>query len=46
MATSESLAQVATVHSSGVGVLVMAESPLHTEVLEPKRVAEAVSRGS
>ncbi len=41
--TSESLAQVATVHSSGVGVLVMAESPLHTEVLEPKRVAEAVA---
>ena len=42
--TSESLVQVAAVHSSGVGVLVMAESPLHTEVLEPKRVAEAVAK--
>ncbi len=40
----ESLAQVAAVHSSGVGVLVMAESPLHTEVLDPQRVAEAVAR--
>jgi len=42
--TDESLAQVATVHSSGVGVLVMAESPLHTEVLEPQRVADAVAK--
>jgi pilus assembly protein CpaE len=42
--TRESLAQVAASHPSGVGVLVMAESPLHTEVLEPRRVAEAVAR--
>ena len=41
---SESLAQIAVSHSSGVGVLVMAESPLHTEILEPKRVAAAVAQ--
>ena len=40
----ETLAQVATVHSSGVGVLVMAESPLRTEILEPQRVADAVAQ--
>ena len=42
-AMGETLAEVATVHSSGVGILVMAESPLHTEILEPRRVAEAVA---
>ncbi|MFI5258706.1 MAG: CpaE family protein [Candidatus Limnocylindrales bacterium] len=35
--------EVASVHASGVSVLVMAESPLHTEPLEPQRVAEAVA---
>ena len=39
---SETIAQIATRHSSGVSVLVMAESPLHTEVLDPRRVAEAI----
>ena len=39
---TESVAQIAAVHSSGISVLVMAESPLHTEVLDPKRVAAAV----
>jgi len=38
----ESVAQIATVHESGVSVLVMAESPLHTEILEPPRVAQAI----
>jgi len=38
----ESVAQIAAVHSSGVGVLVMAESPLHTEILDPIRVAESI----
>lgn len=38
-----SLAEIATAHSSGVAVLTMARSPLHTEVLEPKRVAQAIS---
>ena len=38
----ESIEKIATLHSSGLSVLVMSESPLHTEVLEPLRVAEAV----
>ena len=38
----ESVEQIASVHRSGVSVLVMAESPLHTEVLDPKRVADAI----
>ncbi|HEX7490362.1 MAG TPA: AAA family ATPase [Candidatus Limnocylindrales bacterium] len=38
----ETVAQIAAVHGSGISVLVMAESPLHTEVLDPKRVADAI----
>lgn len=38
----ETVAQIATVHSSGVSVLVMAESPLHTEALAPRKVADAI----
>lgn len=38
-----SFAEIASVHSSCVNVLVMSDSPMHTEVLEPKRVAEAIS---
>jgi pilus assembly protein CpaE len=38
----ESVEQIASIHSSGIGVLVMAESPLHTEILEPQRVADAI----
>ena len=38
----ETVAQIATVHSSGVSVLVMAESPLHTESLAPRKVADAI----
>ena len=38
-----SLPQIATRHSSGIDVLVMSNSPLHTEVLEPRRVAEAIA---
>jgi pilus assembly protein CpaE len=41
--TSEPFSEIAVPHSSGVFVLVMAESPLHTEILEPKRVAEAIT---
>ncbi len=37
-----SVAQIASVHSSGVSVLILAESPLHTEMLEPRRVAGAI----
>jgi pilus assembly protein CpaE len=40
---AESFAEIATQHQNGVSVLVMAESPLHTEILEPKRVAEAIT---
>jgi pilus assembly protein CpaE len=41
--SSEPFADIAAPHLNGVSVLVMAESPLHTEILEPKRVAEAIS---
>ena len=40
---AESFAEIAIPHHNGVSVLVMAESPLHTEILEPKRVAEAIT---
>ncbi len=40
---TESFSEIATPHSSGVAVLVMAESPLRTEILDPKRVAEAIT---
>ncbi len=40
---AEAFAEIATPHMNGVSVLVMAESPLHTEILEPKRVAEAIT---
>jgi MinD-like ATPase involved in chromosome partitioning or flagellar assembly len=39
---TETVEQIATVHHSGISVLVMAESPLHTEVLDPRRVADAI----
>ncbi|MGD0248380.1 MAG: AAA family ATPase [Candidatus Limnocylindrales bacterium] len=40
---AESFAEIAAPHQNGVAVLVMAESPLHTEILDPKRVAEAIT---
>lgn len=40
---NESIEQIAAAHPSGVHVLVMSTTPLHTEVLEPTRVAEAVA---
>jgi MinD-like ATPase involved in chromosome partitioning or flagellar assembly len=39
----ETIEQTAILHSSGLSVLVMAESPLHTEVLEPRHVADAIA---
>ena len=39
----EAFADIAAPHLNGVSVLVMAESPLHTEILDPKRVAEAIT---
>ena len=35
--------EVAAVHSSGLSVLAMAESPLHTEALDPGRVVDAIT---
>jgi pilus assembly protein CpaE len=40
---AESFAEIAAHHQNGLSVLVMAESPLHTEILDPKRVAEAIT---
>ena len=40
---AESFEEIAATHQNGLSVLVMAESPLHTEILEPKRVAEAIT---
>jgi pilus assembly protein CpaE len=40
---AESFAEIAVPHQNGISVLVMAESPLHSEILEPKRVAEAIT---
>jgi cellulose biosynthesis protein BcsQ len=40
---SHSLSEIASPHSSGIAVLTMSRSPLHTEVLEPQRVAQAIS---
>jgi len=37
------IGQIAAVHSSGLNVLALASSPLHTEVLEPTRVATLIS---
>jgi pilus assembly protein CpaE len=39
----ESFADIAIRHRSGVSVLVLSQSPLHTQVLEPRRIAEAVT---
>lgn len=39
----ESFADIAIRHSSGVSVLVLSQSPLHTQVLEPRRIAEAIT---
>jgi pilus assembly protein CpaE len=39
----ESFAAIAARHSSGVSVLVLSQSPLHTQILEPRRIAEAIT---
>jgi pilus assembly protein CpaE len=39
----ESLTTIAAAHSSGLSVVALASSPLHTEVLEPARVADAIT---
>jgi cellulose biosynthesis protein BcsQ len=40
---AEDVGDIAAVHSSGMSVLVLSSSPLHTEILEPIRVASAVA---
>jgi cellulose biosynthesis protein BcsQ len=39
---SRSLSDMARFHKSGVRVLAMAQSPLHTEILEPARILSAI----
>jgi pilus assembly protein CpaE len=41
--TPEDFAEIAAPHPNGLSVLVLAESPLHTEILEPRRVADAIT---
>lgn len=41
--TPASLEQIATVHSSGLSILVLSSSPLRTEALAPDRVASAIA---
>jgi MinD-like ATPase involved in chromosome partitioning or flagellar assembly len=41
-APDEPVDKIATLHSSGLSVLVLSESPLHTEVLAPDRVADTI----
>jgi MinD-like ATPase involved in chromosome partitioning or flagellar assembly len=43
MGVEETMADVATVHSSGMSVLVASESPLRTDTLEPARVVDALA---
>jgi pilus assembly protein CpaE len=40
---SESFAELAAQHASGLRVIALTDSPLHTEVLDPARVAAAIS---
>jgi pilus assembly protein CpaE len=42
-AKAPAFSEIASIHSSGVNVLVLSDSPLHTELLEPKPVTEAIS---
>jgi MinD-like ATPase involved in chromosome partitioning or flagellar assembly len=42
-ASNDDLSQIAAVHGSGISVLVLSSSPLHTEILDPIRVASAVA---
>ncbi|MEJ7749555.1 MAG: AAA family ATPase [Candidatus Limnocylindrales bacterium] len=39
----ESLVDIASAHPSGLRVVSLTSSPLHTEILDPERVAEAIS---
>jgi Flp pilus assembly CpaE family ATPase len=41
---AESLQEMASAHPSGLRVVALTSSPLHTEILEPARVAEAIQQ--
>ncbi|HEX6868259.1 MAG TPA: AAA family ATPase, partial [Candidatus Limnocylindrales bacterium] len=40
---SESLTDIAAAHPSGLKVVALTSSPLHTDILEPERVADAIA---
>jgi pilus assembly protein CpaE len=40
---AESFVQLAAAHPSGLSVVSLTSSPLHTEILEPERIAEAIT---
>ena len=40
---AESLTEVAAAHASGLSVVALTASPLHTEILEPQRIAAAIT---
>ena len=40
---SESLLDIASAHSSGIRVVALTDSPIHTDVLDPARVAAAIA---
>ncbi|GAC1668752.1 MAG: hypothetical protein NVS9B8_11270 [Candidatus Limnocylindrales bacterium] len=40
---AESLIQVAAAHASGMSVVALTASPLHTEILEPQRITAAIT---
>ncbi len=39
----ETLAEIAAAHPSGMRVVALTTSPLHTEILDPRRVADAIA---
>ena len=41
---SETLVDIASAHASGMRVVALTDSPLHTEILDPARMAAAIGR--
>ncbi len=40
----EGLTEIASTHSSGMRVVALASNPMHTDILEPQRVGDAIAR--
>ena len=40
---AESLTEIATIHPSGMSVVALTSTPLNTEILEPARIADAIT---